>query len=40
MTPTLVGKRAINKDQPELRVLRSRAAPAEEVPFPCVAQVA
>ena len=36
----LAGKREINKGQPELRVLRSRAATSEEVEFPCVEQVA
>jgi predicted transposase YbfD/YdcC len=36
----LAGKCEINKGQPELRVLRSRAATAEEVGFPGVEQVA
>jgi len=36
----LAGQREINKGQPELRVLRSRAATPEEVEFPCVEQVA
>lgn len=36
----MAGKREINKGQPELRVLRSRAATPEEVAFPCVEQVA
>jgi len=36
----LAGKREINKGQPERRVLRARAATAEEVDFPCVEQVA
>jgi hypothetical protein len=36
----LAGRREINKGQPELRVLRSRAATPEEVEFPGVAQVA
>jgi len=36
----LAGQREINKGQPELRVLRSRAATPEEVQFPLVEQVA
>ena len=39
-TPTLAGQRELNKGRPEPRVLRSRAATAEEVDFPCVEQVA
>lgn len=36
----MAAKREINKGQPELRILRSRATTAEEVGFPCVEQVA
>jgi len=36
----LAGQREINKGQPELRVLRCRAASPEQVGFPFVAQVA
>ena len=39
-TPTLAGSREFNKGELEVRVLRSRAASAEEVDFPCVEQVA
>jgi predicted transposase YbfD/YdcC len=40
LTPTLAARRELNRGQPELRVLRSRAATPEEVGFPCVEQVA
>ena len=36
----MAGQREINKGQPELRLLRSRAASPEAVGFPCVEQVA
>ena len=35
----LAGSREFNKGQPEARVLRCCAAPAEQVDFPCVEQV-
>ena len=36
----MAGRREFNKGQPELRVLRSRAANPEPVGFPCVEEVA